>query len=275
MSILGMLGNRPAPSSGGGPTPPASTVIRSVDFSTVGDHDFNTDGTTLALSGVTFTAKDVANSSQFEVDGGLLKINPNSSIGHAGGYDNAPEISASWADLMTAGAASGSFDPAKTYVWRCIFNTAITPVGTGGPICGIATDVAVPNKDLSHQANGGGWRFNKGGSTGSSYTDVYSRTSTGVPGSFRNMAVVYGQGTFAALASSTDTNAGEAFGGVPIWAGYIGPPATNSVGYFYLSGSPYFDLTAVGAKAYVGAWHWGSASMGVIEIASIELHEVG
>ena len=261
-----------APSAGGGA---ASTVIWSVDFSAVADHDFDADGTTLSLGGVTFTAKDVANSSQFEVDGGLLKINPNSSIGHAGGYDNAPELSASWADLMTYGAASGSFDAAKTYVWRCIFNTSITPVGTGGPICGIATAVATANKDLSFQANGPGWRFNKGGSTGSSYLDIYNRTSTGVTGAFRTLAVVYGQGTFSALSSDTATHAGEAFGGVPIWAGYIGPPATNSVGYTYLSGSPYFDLTAVGAKAYVGAWHWGSSSMGVIEIASIELHEVG
>ncbi len=265
----------PAPAAGGSPSPsPASTVIWSVDFSTIGDHDFSTDGATLALSGVTFTAKDVANSSQFEVDSGLLKINPNSSIGHAGGYDNAPEISASWADLMTAGAKTGSFDPAKTYVWRCIFNTAITPVGSGGPICGIATAVATPNKDLSHQGNGPNWRFNKGGTSGGSYQDI-ARTSTGVTAAFRNMAVVYGQGTFAALASASATNAGEAFGGTPIWAGYIGPPATNSVGYFYLSGSPYFDLTAAGAKAYVGAWHWGAASMGVIEIASLELHEVG
>jgi len=260
-----------APSAGGGA---ASTVIWSVDFSSVADHDFDADGTTLSLGGVTFTAKDVANSSQFEVDSGLLKINPNSSIGHAGGYDNAPELSASWADLMTYGAASGSFDAAKTYVWRCIFNTAITPVGSGGPICGIATAVATANKDLSHQTNGVNWRFSKGGTSGGSYTDV-ARTSTGVTAAFRNLAVVYGQGSFAALASATETNAGEAFGGVPIWAGYIGPPATNSVGYSYLSGSPYFDLTVGGAKAYVGAWHWGAAAMGVIEIASIELHEVG
>ena len=265
---------RPPFVPGGGGGGGGSTVIWSVDFSTEPDHDF-TSTASVSMGGVTFTAKDTANSSQFAIDGGLLKINPNSSIGHAGGYDNAPELSASWADLMSFGAKTGSFDPAKTYVWRCIFDTAIMPVGTGGPICGIATNVAVPNLDLSHQANGPGWRFNKGGSTGSSYTDIYSRTSTGVTGAFRNMAIVYGQGTFAALASSADTNAGEAFGGVPIWAGYIGPPATNSVGYTYLSGSPYFDLTVAGAKAYVGAWHWGSSSMGVIEIASLELHEVG
>ena len=264
---------RPPFVPGGGGGGGGSTVIWSVDFSTVSDQDFNTTPT-ISLSGVTFTSKDVGNSSQFEIDGGLLKINPNSSIGHAGGYDNAPELSASWADLMSSGAKSGAFDPAKTYVWRCIFDTAINPIGSGGPICGIATDVAIANKDLSHQGNGPNWRFNKGGTSGGSYQDI-ARTSTGVTAAFRNMAVVYGQGTFAALASASATNAGEAFGGTPIWAGYIGPPATNSVGYFYLSGPPYFDLTAAGAKAYVGAWHWGAASMGVIEIASLELHEVG
>ena len=39
-----------APSAGGGA---ASTVIWSVDFSSVADHDFDADGTTLSLGGVT------------------------------------------------------------------------------------------------------------------------------------------------------------------------------------------------------------------------------
>ena len=79
----------------------ASTVIWSVDFSTVSDHDFMSTST-LALEGVTFTAEN-ANSTratQFQVDSGVLKIEPKTNSGYFGGTYTGPQLSAQWADLM-------------------------------------------------------------------------------------------------------------------------------------------------------------------------------
>ncbi len=259
----------PAPAAGGSPSPsPASTVIWSVDFSTVGDHDFASTST-LSLGGVTFTAANAANSSQLAVDSGLLKINPNSSTGYAAGTFNAPEISASWADLMT-GSASGSYDTEKVYVWRGILSSSTSPAN-GGPFAGIRTVQTTANKDLSLQGSGSNWRFVKGGSM---YQDV-ARGSTGVTGGFRTLTIVYGQGSFSALSSTTDTHEGEAFGGVPIYAGYC-RAAMNNNGFSYLPAPPdILDLSAGTAKAYVGAWHWSGGGPGALAFERLELHEVG
>jgi hypothetical protein len=238
--MSGFLNLKPASGGGGA----ASTVIWSVDFSAIGDHDF-TSTATLSLGGVTFTAANAANASQFEVDSGLLKINPNSSTGYAAGTFNGPELSASWADLLS-GAASGSYDTEKVYVWRAILSSSTSPAN-GGP------------------------RFAKGGST---YQDV-ARGSTGITGGFRTLTIVYGQGSFSALSSTTDTHEGEALGGVPIYAGYM-RAATNSTGFSYLPAPPdILDLSEATAQAYVGAWHWSGGAPGAFVFERLELHEVG
>jgi len=253
-------------SSGGGHDD--STVIYKVAFSAIADHNFKTTST-LSMGGVTWTAHNATNASKFEVKDGVLTIDPNSSTGHAGGTFNAPTLTAQWADLMTD-SASGSYDTAKTYSFRAIMSSQISP-GQGGPFAGISTVWATANKDISMQRSGVNWRLAKGGST---YQDV-AAGSTGVTGGFRSIAVKYGQGSFSAFASTTATHAGEAFGGVPIYAGYM-RAATNSTGFSYLPAPPdILDLSVSTAQAYLGAWYWSGGDPGAFSFEQIELHEVG
>lgn len=260
---------RPPFVPGGGGGGGGSTVIWSVDFSAEPDHDFTTTAS-VSMGGVTFTAANASNASQLAIESGLLKINPNSSTGYAAGTFNAPELSASWADLMTFGAKSGSYDTAKAYVWRAILSSSTSPAN-GGPFAGIRTVQTTANKDLSLQGSGSNWRFAKGGSM---YQDV-ARGSTGVTGGFRTLTIAYGQGSFSALSSTTDTHQDESFGGVPIYAGYC-RAAMNNNGFSYLPAPPdILDMSAGTAQAYVGAWHWSGGGPGALAFERLELHEVG
>ena len=246
-----------------------STVIWSVDFSAVSDHDFLSTAT-LSLGGVTFTAENSANASQFEVASGVLKIDPNSLTAHSNNLYNAPVLKGSYSDLM-AFAASGAYDVEKTYVMRAILTSAINPAA-GGPIVGIRTDSTTNNEDLSMQTSGASYRFSKGAAR---YQDR-DRSLTAVTGTVRNLSVVYGQrSAFSGLAGATDTNEGEPFGGGAIYAGYV-DNVTNATGYNWLSPPPSaLDLSDASAQAYVGAWYYSGTDFGVFSFQRLELHEVG
>ena len=95
----------------------------------------------------------------------------------------------------------------------------------------------------------------------------------------RSTAVVYAQGTFRTLASTSATHEGEAYGGEPIFAGFIRKSVTGDTtkgaAYIPAPGTPYLDLTLAAAEAYVGGWWYSGGSPGAFLIERIELHEVG
>lgn len=261
-----------APSGGGGGA--ASTVIWSVDFSGEADHDFKTTAA-LSLGGVTWTAADAANASQFGIVSGLLKITPNSGNAWVTTTTTAPRLVVPWDDLMAYGAASGAYDNEKAYSLRIIHSSAISPP-SGGTLVGYRTGTAA-SKDVGMMLNGTSFRLARAGG-GYNWADI-ARTSTATTGSIRSMAAVYAQGTFRTLASSTATHEGEAFGGEPIYAGFIRKGVTGDTlkgaAFIPAPGTPYLDLTLAAAEAYVGAWWYSGTSPGAFYIERIELHEVG
>ena len=249
----------------------ASTVIWSVDFSTVSDHNFMTTST-LSIEGVTFTAENTSSTyaTQFQVDSGVLKIEPKAGTNYANGTYTGPQLSAQWADLM-AHAASGAYDASKRYVWRWIFTSNLGQTQNGGPIGGIRTLRATNEKDLAFtMVSSDTWRFIKGGSL----FEDHPGADSGVTGAVRSMAAGYGRSNFSAMAS-TSTEEGVAFGGIPIYAGafFNGNPYEDFRAV--PSGAPVFDLTTGSAQAYIGAyWDNGTPSY-IYSFDGIELHEVG
>jgi len=248
----------------------ASTVIWSVDFSTVSDHDFMSTST-LALEGVTFTAEN-ANSTratQFQVDSGVLKIEPKTNSGYFGGTYTGPQLSAQWADLMAYGA-SGAFDAKKRYIWRWVYTSVLAQSQNGGPMGGIRTDRSTNNEDTNFtMVSNGTWRVVKGGTL----VEDLSVGSSGVTSNIKSQAVGYGHSNFSAMAS-TSSEEGKAFGGVPIYAGafWSGNPQED---FRAAATTPPLDLTAGTAQAYIGAyWYNGSPSY-IYSFDRIELHEVG
>ena len=254
-------------------TGPTSTTIWSVDFSTVSDHNFMTTST-LSIEGVTFTAENTSSTyaTQFQVDSGVLKIEPKAGNSYLNGTFNAPQLSAQWGDLMAYGA-TGAYSTEKRYVWRWIFASSVTPPGShaGGEFGGIRTDRAVVNKDLCLQPQQWDrWRFHKGAST-----DIYvNRSATNVTGTYRSQAISYGNGSFAALASQS-TEKDVAFGGLPIFAGFARERVTNEGFLAYPAPPDILDLTASTAQAYVGAYWTSGGSTRITSIERLELHEVG
>lgn len=257
-------------------TGPTSTTIWSVDFSTVSDHNFMSTST-LSLEGVTFTAENASATyaTQFQVDSGVLKIEPKVGTGYFNGSYSAPQLSAQWADLMAYGA-SGAYNTEKRYVWRCIFSSAIVPAdwatADAGPFAGIRTDRTTINKDLALLTWGSSWLFQKGASQDS--WPAYSKSFTNVSGSMLSQAISYGNGSFSALASIS-TEEDVAFGGFPIYAGYTTVADTNE-GFRKLPAPPdTLDLSDSGAQAYIGSFWSANGSIPVTSIARLELHEVG
>jgi hypothetical protein len=256
-------------------TGPTSTTIWSVDFSTVSDHNFMSTST-LSLGGVTFTAENASATyaTQFQVDSGVLKIEPKVGNSYLNGTFTAPQLSAQWADLMAYGA-SGAYNTEKRYVWRWIFSSAVTLSGGeshyGGALGGIRTDRTTINKDLGFQLSQWGyWAFQKG----ASQDKTVNSSSTSITGSYRSQAISYGNGSFAALASQS-TEKDVAFGGLPIWTGYTTAADTNE-GFRKLTAPPdTLDLSNSGAQAYVGAYWATGGSTTITSIERLELHEVG
>lgn len=271
MSILGMLGNRPAPSSGGGPTPPASTVIWSVDFSTVADHDFKTTST-LSIEGVTFTAENQASQDVFGIVSGEMVIEGGATGGYFNGTYTAPQLACDWADLMTY-AASGAYDPEKTYVWRMIMASGNpNPSGSGyeGPLCGIRRSRATDGMDLHLETFQSDYRAIRGGSR---YRDN-GRGNTGVS-SPRTFGVKYGQAGASWLVSASDLSGQPPFAGEAIYAGYM----RNDPGYSVSPGigvTPFpdsLDLSNASCEAYIGCLSKSGGS--AFLWSKLELHEVG
>ena len=253
------------PGGGGGP---ASTVIYSVDFANESNHDFKTTATR-TIGGVTWTALNDHKATYFSIDAGLLKIQPQSSTAWVTNAWSAPLIQAPWSALM-AGAKTGAYDPAKAYTWRAILSTGASPAD-GGLLVGMRTGTTA-KRDITIEASGTSWRVNRGAV---SYMDL-ARSSTGVTGPMRTLAVVYAQGSFRTLSSTSATHEGEAFGGVPILSGY-GNVANNGYGMNYLQSGVFpLDLSSASALGYVGAW-WYSGGTGpaTVLISRLELHEVG
>ena len=252
---------------------PTSTTIWSVDFSAVSDHNFMTTST-LSLGGVTFTAENTSSTyaTQFQVDSGVLKIEPKAGTNYLNGHFTAPQLSAQWADLMADGA-SGVYNTEKRYVWRWIYSSDVTPPDQheGGSFGGIRTDRTTAHKDFCLQpAYSLRWRFHKGGS---SDIAVY-RSASNITGSFRSQAVSYGNGSFAALASQ-ETEKDVAFGGLPIFAGFARARVTNEGFLAYPAPPDILDLSASTAQAYVGAYWNSLGSTRITSFERLELHEVG
>ena len=249
----------------------ASTVIWSVDFSTVSDHDFMSTST-LSLEGVTFTAENAngTRATQFEVDSGVLKIEPKQGSGYYGGTYTGPQLSAQWADLM-AYAASGAFDAEKRYIWRWIFTSSLAQGQGGGPLGGIRTVRATDEKDLNFtMVTSGDWRFVKGGTI---YKD-HPVEDSGVASGIRSMAVGYGHSNFSAMAS-TSTEEGVAFGGIPIYAGAMWHGNPYEDFRAIAANPPVLDLTAGTAQAYIGAYWYNGSGTYIYSFDRLELHEVG
>ena len=265
---------RPPFVPGGGGGGAASTVIWSVDFSGEADHNFKATAA-LSLGGVTWTADNAANASVFSIASGVLNITPNISNAWVTTTLTAPRLVVPWADLMAAGAKSGAYDNEKSYTLRIIHSSAISPPA-GGSLVGIRTGTSA-GKDVTMELNGTSWRIARAGS-GYNFMDN-QRSTTAVTGAVRSMAVVYAQGTFRTLASTSATHEGEAFGGEPIYAGFVRKSQVGDGGkgmaYIPAPGTPYLDLTLAAAEAFVGAWWWNGSSPGAFLIERIELHEVG
>ena len=256
-------------------TGPTSTTIWSVDFSTVSDHNFMSTST-LSLEGVTFTAENASAiyATQFQVDSGVLKIEPKIGNSYLNGTFTAPQLSAQWADLMAYGA-SGAYNTEKRYVWRWIFSSAVALSAAeshyGGALGGIRTDRTTINKDLGFQLSQWGyWAFQKG----ASQDKTVNSALTNITGSYRSQAISYGNGSFSALASQS-TEKDVAFGGLPIWTGYTTAADTNE-GFRKLPAPPdTLDLSDSGAQAYVGAYWATGGTTTITSIERLELHEVG
>lgn len=258
----------PAPAAGGSPSPPASTVIWSVDFSTVADHDFKTTST-LSLSGVTFTAENQAGQDAFEVSGGKLLIEGGASGGYYNSDFTAPQLACDWADLM-AYAATGAYDPEKIYVWRMIMTAASPqPSGSGyeGPLCGIRRNRATIGMDCSIGVYQSNYRAAKGKNT----VRDNARGNTGVS-SPRTFAVKYGQAGASWLVSASDLSGEPPFAGEAINAGYM-KNDLSSTGIGITPAPDSLDLSNAACEAYIGCLSKSGGS--TFEYAKLELHEVG
>jgi len=244
----------------------SSTVIYSIDFSDISDHDFTATGS-LDIGGVTWTAENASNAAAFDITSSVLAIQPNVSTAWVTNTWTAPRIKAPWSALMSS-SAGGVYDPAKSYAWRAILLTGSSP-SAGGGFIGMRTGTAA-KRDITMEASGTSWRVNRGAVT---YLDI-ARSATGVTGPMRTLAVVYAQGSFRTLSSTSATHEGEAFGGVPILSGY-GNIAYGSLNYLAAGVFP-LDLSSALAEAYVGAWWYsGGSGPGTVAISRLELHEVG
>jgi len=257
-----------SPGSGGGGGGPTTTLIWSVDFSTVADHDFKSTST-LALSGVTFTAENQANQDRFEVAGGILLIEGGESGGYNGSNFLGPQLACDWADLM-AYSAGDAYDPEMTYVWRMIM-TADSPQpsnsGYEGPFCGIRRNRAVVGMDCHigvYQAN---YRAAKGKST--ERDNARGNTNVSNPRSF---AVKYGQAGASWLVSASDLSGQPPFAGTPINAGYM-QNDLNSTGIGITPVPDSLDLSNASSQAYIGCISKVGGS--TFQYSKLELHEVG
>ncbi len=253
----------------------ASTVIWSVNFSDIADHDFLAGGAsqTIDLGGVNFTAQGNAKADKLEIHNGELIFSAKANSGHSGSAHNAPELRASFNDLMTYGAKSGAYDEDKMYVFRGIMTEAYSP-GAGGHIVGFGEIDSTADKDISMQRSGGNWRMAKG----SSKFYGVSKDSTGMTVPYRSLAVMYTKGVMS-LSASADTEEGKWHGGTVVFVGYARQATRTGLqdsNYTYVSsGTPLINFAASTAYAGVGGWYWSGGNPGDLKFERLELHEVG
>ena len=246
----------------------ASTVIWSVDFSAVGNHDFKSTAA-LALSGVTFTAENQASQDVFGVVSGELVIEGGASGGYYSSTFTAPQLACDWADLM-AYAAAGAYDPEKIYVWRMIMASGNpNPAGSGyeGPLCGIRRNRATIGMDCHIGVYQSNYRAAKGGST----VRDNARGNTGVSNP-RTFAVKYGQAGASWLVSASDLSGQPPFAGEAINAGYMKNDLNNS-GIGITPSPDSLDLSNASCEAYIGCLSKSGGS--AFLWSKLELHEVG
>jgi len=255
----------PASSGGGGHT---STVIWSVDFSTVADHDFKS-SSSLSLGGVTFGEENASGQDVFAVVSGELVIEGGASGGYYGSTFTAPLLACDWSDLMAL-TETGAYDSTKKYVWRMIMSSGSPMPSTSGyegPFLGIRRNKATSGMDCHlglYQAN---YRAAKGGTT--VRDNARGNTGTSTP---RTFAVAYGQAGASWLVSDSDLTDSAALAGEPINAGYMKNDLSNTgIGITPVPDS--LDLANAACQGYFGCLSKASGS--AFKYQRVELHEVG
>ena len=273
MTVLGSMGSRPAPPSGGGGAP-TSTVIWSVDFADELDHDFKTTATQ-TISGVTWTAVNATGCTEFRIDGGLLIIQG----GQAGSYYNgtytSPALSARISDLCTAKGATGSFDVTKEYVFRMVLGASSPTISTAGEgiALGFRESIGDHIGDCVKFGNYAEYyTVYRGGLTWFENLAQSAFNAIVPTATARSYAVAFYQKTFRCLVSPNDES-GNAFGGkVPMGGMCAQYNAPKSI-IESPTATGTMDLSATAADCFLAAYTKASGNTRW-QIETLELHEV-